>query len=57
MKNVIKIFYQLREEFWGTPNPMTKKEPTSGACMFCGHEVVNLGAHVDYCIDSQIWDT
>lgn len=33
------------------PKPIDK----SGICLNCHKNVQNLGAHIDYCLDSNIW--
>jgi hypothetical protein len=46
------IFYYILSLFKKSKAPDTK-----GVCSSCGQNMENLGAHIDYCIDSKIWKT
>ncbi len=46
------IFILLKEEILKRKEAKREK---GGICMSCGHQVVNLGAHIDFCLDEKIW--
>lgn len=44
---IIELILLIKKKFY--------EKDKSGVCMVCGHNVQNLGGHIDVCLDRQIW--